>query len=342
MVYNSRFYLFATLLSLCASIDSLFLPSSSLPQTSALLNSSYINRLVKPPTPAGFEVLFYVDQGHTYDPTNFYISAVDAMYNLTKRDYEAIVRSGQSEVIRGVQFSYFQQRKQQPRPGGQMAMRIKHVVLSILVGMSQMDKENDFGTAFVEMKQDQKGFGLMEILAQDFPGPEAARSAQTAGVGEKVTAAKGDADSAAKGPITAENMNSPNLTFSQSVIDPDDPNLTIEYERYGEAIACKTLFGASLDALASSAPYDGTHTTNSFLGTDWSNQVMYQLFSLVGEKESRFPLTFAIIRRVMMLLPMRVFEEQSCGEVNFRIVYRGEKKGVGSFRVPSIPTMKVS
>ncbi|KAL8802795.1 MAG: hypothetical protein Q9182_003555 [Xanthomendoza sp. 2 TL-2023] len=295
--------------------------------------TSYLTQLLGPVTPRGFEMLFFVDQGHTYDPINFYISAVEAMYNLTKRDYEAAVHGGQSEVVRGVQFRYFEQQ------GRGIALRNKHVVLTILAGISQMDKQDEFGAAIAELSQNKKRFALLDIRAEDYPEPERPRRAQAIDVGNN---SDRDGDSTTRGPITADNMNSTNLTLSQSIIDPEDPNLMIEYERFGDAFACKSLFGASLDALASSAPYDGIHTINSFLGTDWSNQVTYRTFSLWEENERRFLLTISMIRKAMLLLPMRIFEEQNCGEVNFRILHGDKPKGVGSFWVPAMSNSKVS
>ncbi|KAL8801307.1 MAG: hypothetical protein Q9200_006991 [Gallowayella weberi] len=339
MVYISGPSLFATLLSLCPTTISLLLPPSSLPQAPALLNTSYLNQLAGPVAPPGFEMTFFVEQGHTYDPTNFYISAVEAMYNLSKRDYEAAVRVGQSEVVRGIQFCYFEKQQQQ---GRRTALRNKHVVLAILATLSQMDKEDDFGPALVEMSQYKEVFGLMRILAQDSPGPERPRSTQATDVGKNITTAERDGDPTTKGPITADNMNSTNLTFSQSIIDPEDPTLIIEYERYGEAFACKTLLGASLDALASLAPLDRRNTIFLFQGTVWSKQVAYRTFSVWEESERRFLLTFAMIRRAMLLLPMRIVEGQGCGEVNFRILHGGEPKGHGSFFIPSVPNKKES
>ncbi|KAI4231683.1 MAG: hypothetical protein L6R40_007657 [Gallowayella cf. fulva] len=334
MMFSSSFGLLMALLSFCASTIST--PPS--PSPILLLSPKYINQLAGPDAPPGFDMRIFIDQVRDYDPVDFYISAVDEMYTLTDRSYEQVIHMGHSEVVRGVQFSYYEQAHHP------ISMQNKHIVLGILVGISTMAKQQDFSTAFVELRFDKKIFGLVRIGTIQNRGLGNGRkinniAATAAGPAKELsmTTANLKGNPALRDPATARKQyDAASLNYTSSMTDPLDRNLTFDYGRYGEAMECQTLFGAALDALATSAQHDGNALTDTFMGTDWSNRVVYQAFSLTSAHGDLL-LTYELIRRVMVLVPRRIFDEESCGETSFRIVHHGVRMGTGRFWLPDFP-----
>ena len=123
------------------------------------------------------------------------------------------------------------------------------------------------------------------------------------------------------------------LTEVNEIVDPDDPDLIIGYERFGEAFSCQLLFSAAIDGLASSAQEEAVETIEMITGTEYSEKVVYSVFG----KRNHYGLllmTEDMFRRIMRLLPLRLLEEGNCGEVRFNVTYGGIKMAGGRFWVP--------
>ncbi|KAL8725705.1 MAG: hypothetical protein Q9166_007190 [cf. Caloplaca sp. 2 TL-2023] len=240
------------------------------------------------------------------------------MYTLAQAKWEEVIHQSRSEIVRGIQISYYE------LPRRPIDMQTKHVVFAMLLGLDTMDKMNDFSTGLIELRQNRKKFGFVRI---------GRRSEASKIESMNVT---GVAETTKRDGLTAQeprSQNGTNLIFPRGIIDPDDHDNMIEYERYGDSVPCKEIFGAALNALVKLAPYERDETIGMFTGENWSHKMVYQTFSKTRASGSLM-LSHDLIMRVMRLLPKRLFEENSCGEVRFAMIYTGEKKGAGSFWVP--------
>ena len=68
----------------------------------------------------------------------------------------------------------------------------------------------------------------------------------------------------------------------------------------------------------------------NFGGFSSSGTVAYTFIG-GGTGSSKYVLTYILVRTVLDLLPKKLYEKQSCGEVEFDLIYSGEKLGGGSF-----------
>lgn len=127
-----------------------------------------------------------------------------------------------------------------------------------------------------------------------------------------------------------------NLSTQKFLIDPNDHSLNITYESFGMRLNCRNLFSVALDALAALAhdDVDGS-TIDMFTGLNWSQNVVYQTSS-DESPYGKWLLTPDVMKRVMRLLPQRLYEERSCGEVKFEMVVKGLRQGAGRFWVADL------
>ena len=98
----------------------------------------------------------------------------------------------------------------------------------------------------------------------------------------------------------------------------------------GDTIPCKTLLNAALSGMANSAVFSDHDRCRLFSGLSSSGTVA---FTFIGSPpaSSTYVLTYVLVRTVLELLPKRLYEQQSCGEVKFDLIYSREKLGGGSF-----------
>ncbi|KAL8782105.1 MAG: hypothetical protein Q9213_005675, partial [Squamulea squamosa] len=268
IVFDSRFIIFISLLSGCA-----FTTPLSLPPPELILNGSSIRNLGGPAAPPGFNMLFILDRGRSFDSNSFYLSGIDAMYHLAQEDWDKVVGEGHSRIVRGVQISYYD------FPRSAIDLQIKHVVLAVLVGLNKMDRMDDFSTGIVQLRQDGRNIGIVRFGRPG--GPAAAIQNGITNMTGVAGTAKREQPSTNPGsaPVTTS-QDRTGVVNPRRIIDPDDHNLMIEYERYGSTFSCNLIFGAALDALASLAQYEADRMLGTFTGDNWSQKLIYQTFSL--------------------------------------------------------------
>lgn len=121
-----------------------------------------------------------------------------------------------------------------------------------------------------------------------------------------------------------------NPTGWEEIVDPDDSEFVISYQREGASISCKTLLNAALSGVANSAVFSNHDPCRNFGGFDLSGTVAFSFFGS-PPGPSRYVLTYVMVRTALELLPKKLYEKQSCGESQFDLVYSGEKVGFGSF-----------
>ncbi|KAI4219780.1 MAG: hypothetical protein LQ349_008257 [Xanthoria aureola] len=315
MGYNFHTNLLAILLLFCLSALALVVDIP--PRILANAISRTNNHLKGPPLPPGFSLRLLMSSSEPLTPNHVYLCAIEAMYHLAEEEWEDVVHTGHSKIVKGLQVSYYDV------PHRPVNMQYRHIIVAILASVDEMDRTGDFNRAVIEMRVNKRLLGTVRIGRRSNDGVHDDDAAM------KV---EGEGGSGGGG-VNSTASNSTRLDSPKILVDPDDPSVTISYERFGAALDCKLLFSAALDALATLAPNDDFDKLDLFIGVNWSRQVVYQAFSDEGLYK-RLLLTADLIRRVMRLLPQRLFEERACGEVIFVILVDGMRHGSGRFRVP--------
>ncbi|KAI4220297.1 MAG: hypothetical protein L6R36_007722 [Xanthoria steineri] len=317
MGYNFHTNLLAILLLFCLSALALVVDIPAHIFANAISRTN--NHLKGPPVPPGFSLRLLMSSSEPLTPTHVYLCAVEAMYHLSEQEYEGVVHTGHSPIVKGLQVSYYDV------PHRPVNMQYRHIIVAILASVDEMDRMGDFNRAVIEMQVNKGLLGIVRIGRRSNDGGHDDHAAM------KVKGEDGSGGGGGGSNSTASN--STRLDSPKILVDPDDPSVTISYERFGATLDCKLLFSAALDALATLATNDDFDKLDLFIGVNWSRQVVYQAFSDEGLYK-RLLLTTDLIRRVMRLLPQRLFEERACGEVIFVILVDGMRHGSGRFRVP--------
>ena len=313
MGYNSHTNLLAILLLCCLSARALVLEIP--PQILANTISRTNNHLKAPPIPPGFTLRLLLSSSEPLDPNYVYQCTIEAMYRLAEEEWEDVVHTGHSKIVKGLQVSYYDV------PDRPINMQYQHIIVAVLASVNEMDRLGDFDRAVIEMRMNKQVLGTVRIGRRSGGGMH----------DDDDAVMKVDDGGGGGGNLTA--FNSTRLDSPKILVDPDDPSVTISYERFGAALDCKILFSAALDALATLAQNDDFDKIDLFIGVNWSNRVVYQAFT-EEDHHQRWLLTADLIKRIMRLVPQRLFEERACGEVIFGIFVDGRRHGAGRFRVP--------
>ncbi|KAL8768488.1 MAG: hypothetical protein Q9209_005279 [Squamulea sp. 1 TL-2023] len=327
--------------TLLTALSLLFTSISSLtfdipPQMIANALSRSLN-LRGPPIPYGFSMRIVQDPNKPLNANDLYICAIEAMYHWAANGYEEETQThnGHSEIIRGLQISYHD------IPERPINIHWKHIILAILIPLDSMDRRHEFAETIVEMKQHGKVFAIMKMGKPPGTRREIEASGSTNTTNDSAAIPKrSDSNSVGVNNTEAAYSNTEtaysNTSTSKTIIDPDVPffgTMNITYQRFGTAVDCKLLFSTALDGIADAAADDTGDTWLFTTSYDWSKKMMYQTVEVqIGGGASCW--TADLIKRVARLLPQRLFLENDCGEVRFRVeIERIGRVGTGSFQV---------
>ena len=270
---------------------------------------------------------------------NLYICAIEAMYHWAAEGYEeeTLTPKGQSEIVRGLQISYYN------KPNRPINIHWKHIILAILVSLNSMDQRHVFAESVVEMKQHERVFGILRIgkPSSRWRGIEASGGSTntTTQMSAAIAKRKDDSNEAGKKdtePVAAVNLKtSTSKTITTNIPELGTANIT--YQHLGTSVSCTLLFSTALDGIAYAATDDSGDTWPFSTTYDWSNKMMYQTVQVLKNGGSEW--NADLIKRVARLLPLRLFADDECGEVRFRVevrfggeVERVQRVGTGSFQ----------
>ena len=199
-------------------------------------------------------------------------------------------------------------------PDSRHQLQNKHLVLGFLQLMDKLAERSVFCTARATLYLHNQ---LIGQLAMGRPLP-------TASVGvDGVNLALGGGGAPVGNRTVARSLGD-----EKEIVDPEDSDFVIQYEVYGEAIPCQTLFSAALNGLAKSAAYYNDEPCEDYAGVSTKEELTYVVNSRRGM--ASYLLTFHFIKIMFKLLPAHLYDEGTCGEVKFSFVFRGERLGGGS------------
>ncbi|KAL8832997.1 MAG: hypothetical protein Q9176_008114 [Flavoplaca citrina] len=289
-----------------------------------------------PPIPYGFSMRIVQDPDKPLNVDDLYICAIEAMYHWAAEGYEeeTLTHNGQSEIVRGLQVSYYD------KPNRPINIHWKHIILAILVSLNSMDQRHVFAESVVELKQHERVFGLLRIgkPSSITRGIEASGGSTntTTQISAAIAKKKGDSIEVERNdtePTVAINSN----TSTSKIITTNIPELgtaNITYQHLGTSVSCTLLFSTALDGIAYAATDDSGDTWPFSTTYDWSNKMMYQTVQVLKNGGSEW--NADLIKRVARLLPLRMFADDECGEVRFRVEVRlgerVERVGTGTFQ----------
>ena len=245
-------------------------------------------------------------------PEDTYLCSIRFMYELASAGWEKIIPSETDVVskevgsIRVVVRSVAKRRDQNQ-------LQNKHVILGLLTMLNNMARRNQFCLTVADMSLYAKEVGQMGIGTRD--------SENLAG-GDDTSFTLDEKCSIRNA------TESRSLTAGGQIVDPDEPNFVISYTLREEPIPCLALFDAALNGMAHSADMDDHDRCVNFAGFSSSAKVTYMINS--GPPETaRWVLGYVLVRTTLKLLPARLYEEGTCKEVDFVLIYGGEQLGGG-------------
>ena len=288
-----------------------------------------------PPIPYGYSMRIVQDPEKPLNATDLYICAIEAMYHWAADEWEeeTLMHNGSSEIVKGLQISWHD------IPERKTNIYWKHVILAILTALNSMDRMHVFAETVVEMEQFGRNFGVVELGKPRLRGGIEVGGygrANATNHGPAVVAKRGSLDLVGRDDTEVAAARAANTSISKTIIDPDGTylgSMNITYQRFGTAVDCKLLFSTALNGIAYAATDDWGDTWPFSTTYDWAKRMMYQTVQVkIGDGGSFW--TADLIKRVARLLPQRLFKDNECGEVRFRVQIEGiGRVGTGSFQV---------
>ena len=241
-----------------------------------------------------------------------YLTSIELIYGLAAPPggWDAIVPTGESSVSRdvnGVRVGWQSLAKE----GDRYRLQYKHVIVGVLETMNAFARKDRF--CFT-----QTILFLHNIYAGDMAIGRRAPDA------DGVNVTLGDI-----GP-TGNTTESGIPPEEGEIVDPEDSEFVISYDRMQGSIPCKTLLNAALNGMANSAPFSNNDPCRDHGGFDSTGTVAYT-FTARSPGTSSNRMSWVMVRTVLELLPKRLYEQRICGAVEFDLIYSGEKLGFGSF-----------
>ncbi|KAL9134486.1 MAG: hypothetical protein Q9175_004332 [Cornicularia normoerica] len=246
-------------------------------------------------------------------PEDAYLCAIEFMYELATSGWEGLIPSGFeafSKQVNGLKIAF----GSLAQPEDKYQLQNKHVILGLLKTMNTLASRQTFCTTKAALYMYTAPVGHLVIGRPIVP----------------TLAEINDTN------VTVSNINSfPSSTMSRrlatvkEIVDPEDSDFVILYEMLGDPIPCQILLNAAVNGLAKSAQAKNDDRCTDFAGLSSGGEVTY-MFSRNPPRTTLFVLSYGLIRASLRLLPARMYSEESCGEVKFDFVYRGEELGGGS------------
>ena len=240
-----------------------------------------------------------------------YISALSSIYGLASPEngWEGTIPSGHSAVskaYKGVNLAF----GSVAREGDQYQLQYKHVIIGIVETLNMLAGKNDFYYTQTDLLLYGRYIGNLAI------GPRAADV-------NVVNLTLGDSGS------SSNTLTSRNPLGKGTIVDPEDSDFVISYEKFRDPIPCQALLNSALNGMASSAVSADDQICTDFAGLDLSGRVVFRLSGRLPET-TQYRLNYNMVRTVFELLPKRLYEKQTCGEVTFTCKYGGGVVGGGS------------
>ena len=240
-----------------------------------------------------------------------YISALSSIYGLASPadGWEGIIPSGHSAVskaYRGVNLVF----GSVAPAGDQYQLQYKHVIVGIVETLNMLAGKNDFYYTHTDLLLHGRYIGNLAI------GPKAA-DVNVVNLTLGTSGSNGNTLTSRKPP------------GKDTIVSPEDSDFVISYERFRDSIPCQDLLNSALNGMASSAVLADDQMCTDFAGIDLSGRVVFRLSGRLPET-TQYRLDYEMVRTVLELLPKKLYEKQTCGEVTFTCKYGGVIVGGGS------------
>ncbi len=259
----------------------------------------------------GFNTVLTWAPGMDIKPEDAYLCAIQFMYDLASSGWEKAIPSGHeaySREVNGIKVAF----GSLAEPGDEYQLRNKHLILGLLEVMNTMANKMSFCNTKAALYMYRKRVGQLVIGRPLHPS----------------LIRQNDTN------VTLNDMNSNtvtrSLTIEREIVDPEDSDFVISYEMSGDPIPCQALLSAAVNALANSAPASIDDRCTNSGGFSSKGEVACVIFGN-PPMTTLFVLTYGLVRTALRLLPARLYSDESCGEVKFDFIYRGEELGGGSF-----------
>lgn len=264
---------------------------------------------------AGFKAQLYFNRARKLNSTGAYLCAIEVAYDLAQIGWEELVPPGSMRVSKefnSIEVAFISDAKR----GEGYQLQSKHILLTLLEIMNALASRGNFVAAKAKLSMYRNIIGEMAIGIRNQDS-----KTDRLGINENTTLLTGDDGTPKR-----------SVGVVREIVDPDDPNFVVSYENSETRFSCQELFSATLDGLVKSAQAEKTDTCNNFAGLSASTRVIY---TIVGDRPtaSGYLLDYDFVRRAIKLLAVRMYNESTCGEVEFDIIYGSDMLGGGSIHL---------
>ena len=118
------------------------------------------------------------------------------------------------------------------------------------------------------------------------------------------------------------------VTVPGRIVDPEDHEFVIFYQRNGDPMGPSEFLSAVLYAVATAAQASNDEYCRDLSGFNEKRTVVYRIHGR-RSRDSRYQLEYRDVRRGLMLLSAAVYQDGALGETDFGFQYQGEDLGGG-------------
>ena len=118
------------------------------------------------------------------------------------------------------------------------------------------------------------------------------------------------------------------VTVPGRIVDPEDHDFVIFYQRKGDPMGPSDFLSAVLYAVATAAQASNDEYCRDLGGFNEKRTVVYRIRGK-RSRDSRYQLEYRDVRRGLMLLSAAVYQDGALGETDFGFQYQGEDLGGG-------------
>ena len=259
-----------------------------------------------------------LDKANTLDPVKIYLAAIAVVHDWALDGWKyRIPRSAprMTKTTSNITIAW----RSIADPGRRPQLLIQHLVLGILHLIQHMTESKIFCESTARPVLYIRPLGAIQLFASE-------TTSQSGSLRE---------DSTPKN-LTLRNEQSKSLTAPRKIVDPEDPDFEIFYERKGDTMRYEDFLSTILYAMATAAQGDNNRYCRDLGGFNAKRTALYRI---QGKRttESRRLLTYGMVRRGMSLVATGIYEEDAFGEIELGFSYGGEILGYGRIEWSDFP-----
>lgn len=273
--------------------------------------------LIFPKDPPGFAVLVDLDTTQLLSIEKIYLIAIAVVHDWAFVGWDHFISSHSAratKAFRGLTVAW----RSIAYPTQRYQLQIKHLILGMLHLIDQMTKAKYFCVSTYSVLLHRQGIGHIELLAT---GAVASHNRSSS-----------DENLSLKSVFLPTPTGLRSLIAPRRIVDPEDSDFVIFYERKSEPMSHPDFLSTILYAIATAAQGSNNEYCQDLGGFNEKRNVVYRIH---GKRptDSGYLLTDGMVMRGLRLLSTGVYDSGASAEVRFRFEYRGDVLGGGAIEL---------